>query len=174
MDSEMCVCVCLHVCVCWTSYRRKRESGVHMRKFRCTRPPDPAGLQTGAAVPSPVHDAVSVQSHEVHLAAAAWTHRSKEHLRSSTDTTSTTMSETIKKAQKYFRFFTQQNTKWHMFLKDITFESFINESTDDFLTKNKCVWWHGGDFLFWKPQKISLFSALQHPRGIRIFRTISK
>lgn len=25
------------VCVCWASYRRKRESGVHMRKFRCTR-----------------------------------------------------------------------------------------------------------------------------------------
>lgn len=42
----------------------------------------PAGFLTlaGAAVPSPVHDAVSVQGHEVHLAAASRPHRRKKHL----------------------------------------------------------------------------------------------
>lgn len=45
-------------------------------------PPNPAGFHTltRAAVSSPVHDAVSVQRHEVHLAAASRTHRCKEHL----------------------------------------------------------------------------------------------
>jgi len=49
-------------------------------------PPNPAGFHTltRAAVSSPVHDAVSVQRHEVHLAAASRTHRCKEHLRNGT------------------------------------------------------------------------------------------
>lgn len=49
--------------------------------------PNPGGFHTptGAAVLSPVHDAVSVQGHEVHLAAASGPHRRKEHLRTSTE-----------------------------------------------------------------------------------------
>lgn len=39
-------------------------------------------------VPSPVHDAVPVQGHEVHLTAAPGPHRCKEHLPNSTYTVS--------------------------------------------------------------------------------------
>lgn len=67
---------------------RERERGVHICVHAFARISDalpslnPAGFLTltRAAVPSPVHDAVSVQRHEVHLTAASRPHRGKEHL----------------------------------------------------------------------------------------------
>lgn len=110
MDLEIvCVCVCVServcmrvsVCVsfeceCVRVSWRKREREVFtfvcmrfLRKFPMHFSSlNPAGFHTltRAAVPSPVHDAVSVQGHEVHLAAASRPHWRKEHLRNSTDT----------------------------------------------------------------------------------------
>lgn len=60
-------------CVC-----ESELDGVHAfaRISDALHSPNPAGFHTltGAAVRSPVHDAVSVQGHEVHLAAASRPH----------------------------------------------------------------------------------------------------
>lgn len=97
----MCVCLPMRVCVCvfgawvheWERAGEKDKRGVRIcvhafENFSDALPsPNPAGFHTltRAAVPSPVHDAVSVQGHEVHLAAASRPHWGKEHLRNTED-----------------------------------------------------------------------------------------
>lgn len=66
-----------HECVRESESWRERESVCVHAFVRISLPSlNPAGFNTltRAAVPSPVHDAVSVQRHEVHLAAASRPH----------------------------------------------------------------------------------------------------
>lgn len=86
----VCVCCVCYVCVCvclwtmsawvWACWREKREWCSRL-VHALAQISDALLSSIPAGVLSPVHDAVSVQRHEVNLAAASGPHWCEKHLR---------------------------------------------------------------------------------------------